>query len=411
MKFFHLSDLHFGKQLHGYDLIEEQQKIIQDVIEAARVEEPDAIVIAGDVYDKSVPSGSAMKLLEELFLGLDALSEERKRESNVLSQKQKSGKCFVEQKAIEVLLIAGNHDSAPRLDYGSSFLERHHIHIAVCPPQEESERLQKVTLTDEVGEVNFYLLPYVSTGMLRTLAGDEQLHSADDAVRFLLEREQIDWSERNVLVSHQFYLSGGTEPKQCDSESPRLYVGGLDGVNTTTVEKFDYVALGHIHSPQKLGLEHIHYCGTPYAYSVSEAGQEKSITVVEMGAKGELSLCYLPFEPLRKVCKLTGKLQELGEMAGENGEKKCQNYVSITLTDEEPLEAPKDYLEHYYERILEIKIDNVRSRRIFEEEISDMQELTPLEAFRTFFADTAGREMTEQEETILQDILDEIECS
>ena len=389
MKFFHLSDLHFGKQLHGYDLIEEQRKIIQDIIEAAKAEKPDAIVIAGDVYDKAVPSGNAMKLLEEFLLGIDELSRE--------------------QKAIEVLVIAGNHDSAPRLDYGSAFLERHHIHIAVFPPQEDGERLEKVTIPDAFGGVNFYLLPYVSTGMLRTLTGGGQLHSADDAVRFLLEREQINWSERNVLVSHQFYLNRGVEPVQCDSESPRLYIGGLDGVNTTTVDKFDYVALGHIHSPQKLGTERIRYCGTPYAYSVSEAGQEKSITVVEMGEKGDLSLRYLPFEPLRSVRKLTGTLQELICALEENGEKVCQDYVSITLTDEEPLAAPKDYLEHYYERILEIKIDNVRSRQILEEEISDMQELTPFEAFQTFFADTTGREMTEQEENILQEILEEVE--
>ena len=389
MKFFHLSDLHFGKQLHGYDLIEEQRKIIQSIVGAAKAEKPDAIVIAGDIYDKAVPSGNAMKLFEELLLALDALSEE--------------------QNAIEVLVIAGNHDSAPRLDYGSAFLGRHHIHIAVFPPQEEGESLQKVILSDAFGKVNFYLFPYVSTGMLRSLPGGELLHSADDAVRFLLEREKIDWVERNVLVSHQFYLHKGAEPEQCDSESPRLYVGGLDGVDTTTVEKFDYVALGHIHSPQKLGKDWIRYCGTPFAYSVSEAGQEKSITVVELGEKGEFSLRYLPLVPLRDVRKLTGTLEELMALAEDGKDKLCKDYVSITLTDEEPLEAPKDYLEHYYERILEIKIDNTRSRRIFEEETSDMEEMTPFEAFQTFFADTAGREMTEQEENVLQEILKEVE--
>lgn len=391
MKFFHLSDLHFGKQLHGYDLIEEQRKIIQDITEAARQERPDAIVIAGDIYDKAVPSGNAMKLLEELLLGLDALSAEKG------------------QKAIEILLIAGNHDSAPRLDYGSAFLERHHIHIAVFPPMEEGETLQKVTLFDKFGAVHFYLLPYVSVGMLRMLAGEGKLSSADDAVRFLLEREKIDLSERNVLVSHQFYVNGGSEPERCDSESPRLYAGGLDGVDVTAVETFDYVALGHIHSPQKLGREHIRYCGTPYAYSVSEAGQKKSITVAELGKKGEISIRYLPFEPLCQVRRLSGTLEEL--TADFEEQETCQDYVSITLTDEEMPEAPKDYLEHYYERILEIKIDNARSRQIFEERIDDLREMTPFEAFQNFFADMAGREMTEQEEAVLQDILQELELS
>lgn len=391
MKFFHLSDLHFGKQLHGYDLIEEQRKIIQDITEAARQERPDAIVIAGDIYDKAVPSGNAMKLLEELLLEIDGLSAE-------------SG-----QKAIEILMIAGNHDSAPRLDYGSAFLERHHIHIAVFPPMEEGETLQKVTLFDEFGAVHFYLLPYVSIGMLRMLAGDGRLTSADDAVRFLLEREKINLADRNVLVSHQFYINRGREPVQCDSESPRLYAGGLDGVNVTAVEKFDYVALGHIHSPQKLGMEYIRYCGTPYAYSVSEAGQKKSITVTELGKKGEVSIRYLPFKPICQVRRLRGTLKELTSDFEE--QEICQDYVSITLTDEETFEAPKDYLEHYYEKILEIKLDNPRSKKMFEEKISDLCEMTPFEAFQTFFADTTGRKMTEQEEAVLQDILQELELS
>lgn len=381
MKFFHLSDLHFGKQLHGYDLTEEQRKVIRDIVEAAEAERPDAIVIAGDIYDRSVPSGSAMTLLEELFLGIDGLG-------------------------IELLVIAGNHDSAPRLRYGSKFLQRHHIHIAVFPPMEENERMQKVTLADGYGAVNFYLLPYTNAGMLRGLAGEERLGSADDAVRFLLDREGIDWSGRNVLVSHQFYLHNGKEPQQCDSEAPRLYVGGLDAVNTTTVEKFDYAALGHIHSPQNLGCGHIRYCGTPYPYSVSEAGQEKSISVVEMGAKGEVSVRCVPLEPYRRLRCLRGTLGEVASMAGEAGSG--SDYVSITLTDEEPLDAPKDYLERYFDHILEVRIDNLRSRRMFAEEIQDMQEMTPCEAFEAFFADTAGREMDDREKAVLLDILKEL---
>lgn len=381
MKFFHLSDLHFGKQLHGYDLIGEQRKVIQDIIGAAKQEQPDAIVVAGDIYDRSVPSGSAMTLLEELFLGIDELG-------------------------IELLVIAGNHDSAPRLRYGSTFLQRHHIHIAVFPPMEADERIQKVTLKDGQGAVNFYLLPYTNAGMLRSLAGEEKLDSADDAVRFLLGREEIDWSERNVLVSHQFYLHNGKEPEQCDSESPRLYVGGLDAVNTATVEQFDYVALGHIHSPQNLGSSRIRYCGTPYPYSVSEAGQKKSISVVEIGGKDEVSIRYIPLEPYRKLCCFRGTLEEIVSMAGEAGGG--HDYVSITLTDEEPLDAPKDYLERYFDHILEVRIDNLRSKKMFAEEIQDMHEMTPCEAFEAFFAEMAGRGMSEKEKTVLIDILEEL---
>jgi len=385
MKFFHLSDLHFGKQLHGYDLVMEQKLFIHDMVQAVREEQPDVIVVAGDIYDKAVPSGSAMTLLEEFLLGIDAVSEQTGKKA-------------------EMLLIAGNHDSAPRLRYGSTFLKKHHIHIVVFPPREDGEQMQKVTLQDGFGEVNFYLLPYVSAGMLRLLPGGEDIQTADDAVSFLIGRENVDWTKRNVLVSHQFYMNGGKEPVQCDSEMPRLYVGGLDSVLTTAVEKFDYVALGHIHSPQNLGSERIRYCGTPYPYSISEAGQDKSITVVELGRKGELLVRQIFLRPEKSVCRLRGTLEEIVR----ESEKHRKDYVSIALTDDEPLENPKDYLDNYYDSILEIKIDNVRSRKVFGEEIPDMREMTPLEAFASFFADVSGREMTVQEEEVLQDILKEV---
>lgn len=388
MKFFHLSDLHFGKQLHGYDLIEEQKKCIQDILEAVEKELPDAVIIAGDVYDRSVPSGSAMTLLEELFLGIDEVS--------------------AKTKPVEILVIAGNHDSAQRLSYGSSFLKRHHIHIAVFPPQEEGERLQRVTLTDEYGAVNFYLLPYTRPGMIRHVLPEDTVVTTQEAVQFLLGQEQIDWAQRNVLVSHQFYMNGGKQPVQCDSEAPCLTVGGLDGIDTTIVEQFDYVALGHIHSPQNLGSERIRYCGTMYPYSVSEAGQKKSVTVVELKEKGALVTRELPLVPECGVRRLRGTLEEVAEMVRSAGTECCHDYVSITLTDEEPLDSPKDYLEHYYDHILEIQIDNKRTRQILEEEAEDIRELTPREAFENFFAEVTGRSMNEREEVVLQEILDEV---
>ncbi|MDD7402524.1 MAG: exonuclease SbcCD subunit D [Butyribacter sp.] len=382
MKFFHLSDLHFGKMLHGYDLVEEQQAMIKSITEMAEKEQPDAIVVAGDIYDRSVPSATAMTLLEDLFLALDELSQR--------------------QKPIEVLIIAGNHDSAMRLSYGSAFLERHHIHIAVLPPQQEEEHICKIVLQDESGNVNFYLLPYTKPGMVRHLPGTDEIQTSNDAVSYLLQREKINWEERNVLVSHQFYAAAGKEPQQCDSESPRLFVGGLDIVDTNLIKDFDYVALGHIHSPQKMGDEHIRYCGTLFPYSVSEAAQEKSIGVVELGKKGEVSYRTLPVIPFRSVRKLRGNLSELIQ----SGEV-CHDYVSITLTDEEILERPKEQLERYYDHILEIRVENTRTKKIMEEETVDIQESTPLEAFRTFFKDSTGREMNAAEEEKLEKILEE----
>lgn len=383
MKFFHLSDLHFGKQLHGYDLADAQKKLITDIVDHARQEKPDAIIIAGDIYDRSVPSTTAMTLLEDFLVGIDEISREGK--------------------AIEVLIIAGNHDSAQRLQYGSSFMKRHHIHIAVFPPQEPEEHISKVMLQDQNGEVNFYLLPYTKPGMLRHMTEEVPVKNSNDAIAYLIGREEIDWEQRNVLVSHQFYMHGGANPMQCDSESPSFYVGGLDGVNTTTVEKFDYVALGHIHSPQNLGDEHIRYSGTPMKYSVSEANQDKSFTVVELGKKGEISYRYLPLHSLYDVRALRGKLEEIASMCGEGI---CHDYVSIVLTDEETAEQPRDYLEKYYDHILEIQIDNTRTHKIMEEEIADIKEMSVMDAFSAFFSESTGREMDDMEIQKLQQIID-----
>ena len=195
---------------------------------------------------------------------------------------------------------------------------------------------------------------------------------------------------------------------QCDSEAPCLSVGGLDRVDTTVVEQFDYVALGHIHSPQALGSEKIRYCGTMYPYSVSEEGQEKSVTVVEMEEKGKVSLHFLPFLQEHTVRSIRGTLKEIAEEAQKNGGTVCHDYVRIILTDEEAVDSPKDYLEHYYDHILEITIDNRRTRQILEENTSDIRELTPLEAFEGFFGEVMGRPMNEREEKTFQGILEEL---
>lgn len=383
MKFFHVGDLHLGKQLHGYDLIKDQEHMLEELLSYIKKEQPDAVLIAGDIYDRAVPSGTAMQLLEQFFIQADELAKE--------------------QKAVEIILIAGNHDAAKRLQYGSSFMKRHHIHIAVMPPQQEDANLEQVTLTDQEGVVHFYLLPYTKPGMIRHWVEQEELANTQDAVKFLLEREQIDWNERNVLLSHQFYLHANEDTVLCDSETPSFSVGGLDSIATTFVDKFDYVALGHIHSPQNLGDPHIRYAGTPLKYSVSEADQNKSITVVEMGKKGEISYRYLPIHPLHDVRALRGKMEEL---AAQCTEIPCHDYVSIVLTDEEAVQQPRDYLEKYYDHILEIQIDNTRTRQIMEEEIPALKEMSLEEAFMTFFQESTGRPMNEDEQKKFAQIIE-----
>lgn len=384
MKFFHLSDLHLGKVLHHYDLEKEQRVWMEQIVQMAREEKPDAIVIAGDIYDKSVPSASATNLLDEFLL---ALSELNTREHTM-----------------EVLIIAGNHDNAARLNYGSAFLKKHHIHIAACPPQTEEEFLQKVVFEDVYGEVVCYLLPFTKPGMLRKMEHAEKIESCEQAVSYLLEREQIDTGKRNILVSHQFYVNGGQEPKSCQSEMVRATVGGLDSVDIRVVSAFDYVALGHIHSPQVIGRQHIRYCGTPYKYSVSEAMQEKSVTVVSMGKKGECTYRQLPLKPKKDVIQREGTMEELVK---EYSEKPCSHYASLTLTDEEYIDIPKDYLDNYYDSILEIKIKNSRTEAVFSESKALGKPLTPYEAFCDFFYEINQREMNEEEKRLFSDILEE----
>ena len=236
MRFIHLSDLHIGKQLHHYSLLEEQQNILQQIVDYVKTEKPDALLIAGDIYDTSVPAAEAIAVFDEFLTGLDGLKQE-----------------------LVICIVAGNHDSARRLDYASRILEKHAIHIVGMPPLTSEEQIKTVTLQDEHGEVVFYLLPFVKPGYMKKLFPEENLNFSE-AVRRLLEREAPDTLKRNVLVSHQFFAGGGTTPIVSDSEVHT--VGGLDNVDVSVLKPFDYAALGHIHRAQQIGEAKNYYCGT-----------------------------------------------------------------------------------------------------------------------------------------------------
>ena len=379
MKFIHLSDLHIGKQLHHYSLIEEQRELLGQIVSMVKKEQPDALVIAGDVYDTTVPSAEAITVFDEFLSELDAI--ERK---------------------LVICIISGNHDSAKRLDYASRILAKHDIHIVGMPPSADEEGMKKVCFKDAHGEVIFYLLPFVKPAYVKRLFPDESL-SFSDAVRRLIERETVDESKRNVLVSHQFYAGGGMTPVTADSEVH--VVGGIDNVDVGVLVPFDYAALGHIHRAQKIGAEKNRYAGTIFPYSVSEADEDKFVTMVELGAKGtEPQITGLRLELPRKVRRLRGTMEEVLALAG--GEV-CRDYVSITLTDDVETNHPREILEEKYERILEIRIDNARTRKLLELGEVEMENLAPYEAFCHFFAELNGREMTEAEDALLKVVLQE----
>lgn len=383
MKFFHLSDLHIGKQLHRYNLKEDQQVILKEVITYAKELRPDAIVIAGDIYDKSVPSAEAVNVFDEFLTDLSEITPE-----------------------IPILIISGNHDSPDRLKYASEILKRHHIYLAGNVPERPEEHIEKVTLHDAYGEVNFYLLPFMKPAYVKNIFVDGTPETYSDAVKEIIKREKIDYKDkRNVLVSHQFYVGEKAEsPETCDSEV--FSVGGIDNVDIGSVKEFDYVALGHLHGAQCIGKPEIRYCGTLLKYSVSESTQNKSLTVVTLKAKGEKpEIENYPLHPLRDVRKKKGTLDEIIKEAQET-EK--DDYISITLTDEIDPYKPKEQLERIFSHILEIRVDNQRTRTKLKEMDEELVMKDPFTSFAEFYKEMQGREMNTQEETIMKEIFDNV---
>ena len=377
MKFFHLSDLHIGLKLIERDLREDQEYIFEQIIRLAKEQQPDAMVIAGDIYDKAVPSAEAVEIFDSFMKNL---SEEMPQ--------------------MPVMIISGNHDSAARLNCFRSILSRQNVYMIGTPPTTEEEHIEKVTLQDAYGDLHFYLLPFVKPGYVRKLF-DEEIKGYDMAVRRLIEREEIDPARRNVILSHQFYTAGGKEPATCDSEIH--YVGGVENVDAGVLAPFDYAALGHIHRAQHIGAEKYRYCGTPFPYSISEAGEEKSVTVVELGEKGQPPVIrQIPLPPVREVKKLTGTLHEILEQAGE---EVCHAFVSITLTDDVEAFQPKERLEEKYDHILEIRIDNARTRKLLSDTEEQLAEVRPEEAFAMFFSEMNGREMTPEERELMRQVI------
>lgn len=380
MRFLHLSDLHIGKQLHGYSLAEDQEYILRQIIRLAAERRPDGILIAGDVFDRSVPAGEAYIILDRFLEGLaDAVPD-----------------AFV-------FIIAGNHDSPERLGYARGFLCRHHIYVSTLPPQSQEEHLVCVPMEDSWGTVNVWMMPFVKPGLIPEQLWPEgcRSQSTDDAVRLLLARERIDTSQRNVILAHQLFVHEGERPVPSDSEQLPLQIGGLDQVEAESLSAFEYGALGHIHRPQFVGggdaLHQYRYCGTPLQYSVGEAGQEKSVTLITLERKGSpVCLETIKLEPLRQVRRLEGTLQEL--LAGTM----TDDYVSITLMDEGELFQPREQLEEVYHRILELRVRSGFAQLLSEEE---QVKRSPLELFEDFYREIWNQEMSEEEHRYLEEVM------
>ena len=378
MKFFHLSDLHIGLKLYNRDLGEDQAYILRQIIRLAAEERPDALVIAGDIYDRAVPPAEAVELFDRFITELtDTLPK------------------------LSVMLIEGNHDSGPRVGCLNAILSRQNVHMIGQPPRTKEEYMEKVVLRDQYGPVNFYLLPFVRPSMARRAVGDEEERalSYEETLRRLIARETLDPAQRNVIVSHQFYLPSGSRPEdieRMDSEIPT--VGNIDAVPADILEPFDYGALGHIHKPMKAGGEFCRYCGTPLACSVSEAGQEKSIVQVELGEKGDRKVRLLPLKPLRQVKIIRG---EFSQVLGQA----CEDYVTVILTDREDLDVldMQDKLRSAFPYLLEIRREGIR-RADYTNRRTAAKEPDPFELCCSFLGDT-----DEEEREILRDVINSLQ--
>ena len=379
MKFFHLSDLHIGLKLFNRDLREDQEYILRQITDLAVREQPQAVVIAGDIYDKAVPSAEAVEVFDRFIAGLNAALPDA-----------------------AVMMIAGNHDSGPRINCFRSVLSRQNVYMIGQPPRAEGEHIERVTLEDECGPVNFYLLPFVRPSMVKQLTGvDENGNnlSYDETLRRLIGREEIDLSQRNVIVSHQFYLPAGTHAEDVERmDSEIRTVGNIDQVSAEILEPFDYAALGHIHKPMKAGSEFIRYCGTPLACSVSEAGQQKGIVMVELGKKGDRKTTVLPLEPLRQVRVIRGELEEVLGQA-------CGDYATVILTDKADLDVldMQDRIRSAFPNLLEIRRETVR-RADYGRTYAVQEELDPFELCCAFL-----NEPDDEEKALLRDVINTVQ--
>lgn len=373
MKFIHLSDLHLGKKVNGFSMIEDQEYILERIIKIVEVEEAKAVVIAGDVYDKSVPTTEAVDILDNFLFQLNELK-------------------------IEVLLIGGNHDSVPRLAFGGRIMAAGGIRIA--PTYDGNVR--PVTLTDEYGSVNFYLLPFIRPAKVRSCFPEEKIETYTDAVSVAIDNMKVDEAGRNVLVAHQFVTGAAT------SDSEEVSVGGLDNVDGHVFAPFDYVALGHLHRPQNVMNEKIRYAGSPLKYSFSEVNGSKSVTVVELKAKGILSVRTVDLAPRRDMKEIRGKYMDIMDRDFYKNENR-DNYFRITLTDEEDVVDAMGRLRTVYPNLMKLNYDKGRNGGALdalEEEVA--VELTPTQWVEAFFAKCNGGPMSPKQKEFAENLIKEV---
>lgn len=370
MKLLHLADLHIGKKVYGCSMLKEQKNILNQILQICEEEKPDVVLLAGDIYDKQIPGEEAVGLMNYFLTGLN-------------------------QQGRVVFLISGNHDSGERLQFGKEIMEQRGIYIAGT----FQGKLECVSLNDSWGSIHFYMLPFVKPSVMKKYYKTE----FQDAIKNLIKDTKIEVSERNILIAHQFVINGSWIPECCDSEITPI--GGLDSVDCSLFETFDYVALGHLHRAQKVGRDCVRYAGSPLKYSFSEALHKKSVVMIEIKEKNKLDWKQISLTPIHEMREIKGKLKDL--INPEHYERADrQDYIRVILTDEEEVYQPLDTLRSIYPNILRLDFENSRTKQNYTQDtVEEIEKKTEMELFEQFFQRQNQTEMTEEQRDYIRNYL------
>ena len=374
MKFLHLSDLHIGKRVNEYSMLEDQEYILNQILNIIDKQKPDGIIIAGDIYDKSVPSAEAVALFDDFLVSLS----ERK---------------------LYVFVISGNHDSPERIAFGGRLMESSRIYMS---PVYDGE-IKPVTLGDEYGKINIWMLPFVKPVHIRRFNEDIEITTYADALRVAIDNLNINKNERNIMITHQFVT--GAER----TESEEISVGGSDNVDVSVFEIFDYTALGHIHRPQNCKSEKVRYSGTPLKYSFSEAKDNKSVTIAELKEKGNLFVDIIPLKPLRDMVEIKGKYADIMLRDFYKNTNLQEDYVHITLTDEDDIPDAIGKLRTVYHNLMKLDYDNLRTRNMNSiENAKNIDKKSPYELFAEFYEIQNNQPMNDKQSDFIKKLIEEI---
>ena len=375
MKFIHLSDLHLGKRVNEFSMLEEQAAILKQILDITDIEAPDGVLIAGDIYDKSIPPAEAVQLFDEFL-------------------------CELAKRHLQTFIISGNHDSPERIAFGSRIMDISGIHLSPV----YNGAIEPFPMNDSHGVLNVYMLPFIKPSHVRRFFENEEIITYTDAMRVAITSMNINTSERNILITHQFVSGAST----CESEE--ISVGGTDNVDTSVFTDFDYVALGHIHGPQNCGSEQIRYCGTPLKYSFSEANHQKSVTVVELEEKGTLNIRTISLTPIHDMSEIRGAFAELTDPVYYTNNPIIDNYLRITLTDEEDIPDAVGRLRIIYKNLMRLDYDNKRTRaNNIITGATDTETKSAYELFAEFFEQQNNAEMSDEQSAYIKDLIEKIE--